>query len=572
VLAGLLQDAGYDVSVIYLKLPSKAKIDWFKNSPTNYEMVDISGEIIGFNADVSSVTQFELDLLIAKLAEISPDLICISSKSTDSAIVLKVLPKIREKFSTPMIAGGFGPTLDPDLYADLVDYVFVGEAENAIVEIATAIENGRSLKPFRNIYYKNNGVLVKNKLRAPEIENFRFQAIPAVSYYIDHNKVYDAHELENFISAHAYSTFFGRGCISTCSYCSAGYWHKIYAREGFKIQKRRNRRVEDIIEELKEAKARNCTFVLFRDEFLCAETIKLKQFFQLYEKEICLPFWAFLVPEQILSHPEILEMAVDAGFVATEIGIQSGSDRINRNIFTRFLPNRKMLDYARLLQKYNIITKYDFIIFNPAETWEDIQATFRLIQSLPKERTYLQLARLHFFPESPIINILKNYVDLRPNFDHFYCQALLYLLSFVLPVDEFEHIIEDESLTSSWRKLKQTYKSYAAEKKIEFMVGTHDRPDSITTHRYQRILEKNNYKDVIVCSDSNYYKQMSHIFKDVKVTEIKFDNCNALEISEEKFIGKFKNNFPIFICGKNKKKMKTVIQENFPAFSGMIFV
>jgi radical SAM superfamily enzyme YgiQ (UPF0313 family) len=379
------------------------------------------------------------------------------------------------------------------MYADLVDYVFIGEAENAIVEIVEAIEEGQSLKPFRNIYYKKNGKLYKNSLRAPEIKNYRFQSIPAVSYYIDHNKVYNAAALENVISTHTYSTFFGRGCISTCSYCSAGHWHKIYAREGFIIKKRRNRHVEDIIEELKAAKSTNCTFVLFRDEFLCAKNEVLKRFFRLYEKEICLPFYAFLVPEQILSHPEILKMAVDAGFVATEIGFQSGSDRINKTIFTRFLANRKMLEYARLLQKSNIIIKYDFIIFNPAESCKDIRATFQLIQSLPKERAHLQLARLHFFPESPILDILKNYREHRRSFDHYYCQALLYLLCFVLPVKEFDSIIEDEYSVSSWKNLKRIYKSYVKENKIEFMVGTHDRPDSITTHRYKRILEKNNY-------------------------------------------------------------------------------
>ena len=149
------------------------------------------------------------------------------------------------------------------------------------------------------------------------------------------------------MNTHTYSTSVGRGCIGSCSYCSAGQWFKIYSNEGYKIEKRRNRSVQNVIDELFRIKDDGYTFVFFRDEFLFATIDYLKKFFKLYEEKINLPFWAQFVPNQMLNHTELIEMAVDAGFVATEIGFQSGSDRINREIYNRFIPNREIVEYAK---------------------------------------------------------------------------------------------------------------------------------------------------------------------------------------------------------------------------------
>ena len=574
VLSSILQEAGYDVSVIFFKLPAREPISWFKDNPSNMEEINPYGDIIGTNVDVNKWSVDEVNLLVNKINKLSPDLLCISSRSTDKELVIDVLPQIRESCNVTTIAGGFGPTFDPKFYLDFVDYAFIGEAENAILEIASAIEKKVPLSGIDNICYKDNGNIVYNKLRTPDIDLFRYQKIPEETFYIEGNSIFKRNEDNQYIKKHSYSTFIGRGCISTCSYCSAGQWRKIYKKEGINIKKRRNRKVEDIIDELILAKRDGYTFVLFRDEFLCGNINFLKQFFKLYEREVQLPFWAYLIPAQILDHPELLKMAVDAGFVDTEIGFQSGSDRVNREFFTRKIPNKISLDYARLLAEYKVNKKYDFILFNPSETAEDINKTFKLIQNLPKERSYLYFGRLFYFPESPVVEIIKNNQYKQSNFDYYYCIALLYLLCFVMPKSEFEKILVNNELVNSWSKLRSIYKSYLKGHGFEFSVGTHDTPESITTHRYQRIIEKQKYDRIIVWRDESYYKKMSHIFNNISISYIIEDNPSKKNASvfSPSILDTIEDKIPIFICSSRKWEINNRIKRFFPDYKGAVYV
>jgi len=577
ILSSILQKAGYDVSNIFFKLPKSATIEWFKDNPNNMEEINRYGDIIGYNVDVNKWTETEVSLLINQINELSPDILCISSRSTHNELVADILPEIKKRCKTTMIAGGMGPTLEPERYLDLVDYVYLGEAENSIIEIILALEKGKSLINENNICYKKNGQIIKNKLRIPDINLLGFQEIPEKCFYIDNNKIYNFENRSEILKTHSYSTFFGRGCISSCSYCSAGQWRSIYKKENINIKKRRNRSIEDIIEELKRAKQENYSFIHFRDEFLCADTKTLNHFFTLYKKEICLPFWAYLVPAQMLENPETLKIAVNAGFVDTEIGFQSGSDRINRAIFSRRISNKTTMEYAKLLSKYNINMKYDFIVFNPAETKDDISITIKLIQSLPKKRSYLSLCRLFYFPVSPIVNILKDYEHIQHSASYYYSISLIYLLSFLLPENELNKILKDEKMVSSHSFLKEKYKSFLKDNKVDFMIGTHNIPDSITTHRYKRILDNKKYKEVIVWANGNYFNELSDIFSNTNIIHLINDDREEIgtmntNFSSPDILNNVQKPIPIFICSKDKQKVLNIISKDYPDYKGRVYV
>jgi len=575
LLSSILHEAGYDISIIYYKLPSKAGIDWFKDDPINVEHIDMNGDIIGHNADINRWSVIETNLLIDTINNFSPDVLCVSARSTDEQLVKEVLPTIRSKSNVLMLAGGYGPTLDPELYYDLVDYVYIGEAENAILEIIDCICKKKSIDNINNISFKKDGIILRNKLREPTVENFNPKKIPDEKIiFIENERIYHKNKHHEIVKTHTYSTFFGRGCISSCSYCSAGQWDKIYKRDGHKIKKRRNRPIDEILNELIALKETDCTFVHFRDEFLCATKNQLKTFFKLYEKNVQLPFWAYLVPDQILSQPELLKMAVDAGFVDTEIGFQTGSDNLNRKVYNRYISNSRSVKYANMLSSFNVNMKYDFILFNPAEKFEDIKKTIDLIQSLPKKRSYLQLSRLHYFPCSPIVEKIKD-ISIPSNFIEFnYCIALLYLLSFVLPKDEMGVILDKFPQNISKNRLLNKYKSYIVEHNLNFPVGTHDIPDSITTHRYKRIIEKNSYKEIAIWLDNDYFQKMKSAFNSVNKIHYISDN-NSIETKGEKILklsSLEKQSVPIFICSKRKQQIKKYIVENFPYLKERLYV
>lgn len=576
VLSRILTEEGHDVSTIFFKLPCQKPIKWFRKKPGCMETLTPYGDIMGSNSDVNRATDKEIDILIKLIGDLNPDIVCLSTRSPDRDTVLQIMPALRKTFKGLILAGGYGPTFDPETYAEVVDYVFRGEAENRIKELMEKIEKGESIENFDNIAYKRNGKLVINRLCAPDELPLREQTITEQSFYIENERIYKYEERNDLIRyPNAYSIFFGRGCISTCSYCNAGNWKNLYKKEGHIIGMRRNRHIEDVIHELKEIKNTGITFVNFRDEFLTAPLPELKRFFSLYEKEVNLPFWAYLVPQQAINHPELLEMAVDAGFVDTVVGFQSGSDYINRTYFTRKFLNKTHLEYARLLSKYNINIKYDFIVFNPAETDQHVKETFELIQELPKERSYLNCSRLLYLPGTPASQLFAEFEKIPLDFERYYSRALLYLICYVLPKEEFEKVLRDEKLTGSWQNLRLFYKEHLARNNITFPIGTHEIPGSITTHRYERILKKYKYTEVIVWGAGDYYREMAHIFKGTNITYHVDDEQypqTDLRVSSPEILKNVKDSPPLFVCSPKKLEIKTRIRKDFPRFSGKVFV
>lgn len=574
VLNSKLISRGHDVTNVYFKLPLKKVINSFSTEKVNYmEALDAYGNIVGGNDMINQWTDREVDILIDLLQELSCDIIGFSSRSTDNDLARKVFPRIRKNMDSILLAGGVGPSLNPEKYTDLVDWVFVGEAEEVIVDLIDRLIKEQDISDFPGIHYQADSGIKKNHLAKPVDTLFKKQILNEKSYYIENEKLYDHDTREEVISTHTYSTFYGKGCINKCSYCSIGNWNAIYTNAGYKVRPRRNRRVEDIIEELKDIDTSNITFIHFRDEYLTAKSTDLIKFFTLYEKEIGIPFWAYLVPQQVLEHPKILEKAVDAGFVDTEVGFQSGSNHINKTVFNRHVPHKNTLAYTWLLDKYKINRKYDFIIGNPLEKEEHIKETFDLIQALPKDRAYLFLPKLFYFPNTPLSSMLEEYSFCsEADNEKYYKIGLLYLICFVLEKDEFQKVLTDDKLNSSSRHLFDFYQNYINKNGISFPIGTHEVPGSITTHRYERIIKNNNYNSIIIWKEDQYYGQMKHIFDSLDNIEVINDGLTDSGAGNHERILSDKNSSPLFVCSKEKQKIKHHIATRYPDFQGRVYV
>lgn len=575
ILSSLLIEEGHDVSVIFFKIPQKKKVDWFTEKPTAFlEAVDCNGDIYSGDAVVNRWSDKEVQLLCDLIEEQNPDIIGFNSRTQDNELASEVFPKIRERTKAVTIAGGFGPSLNPEIYAKLVDYVYIGEAEATICDLISKISKGESVENFSNLYFIKDGKTIQNPLSPPDESKYVRQHITEDTFYVERNRIYKYNERQEIISTNAYSIFLGKGCISTCSYCAIGNWRAIYKNEGYRIKPRRNRRFEHVIKELTEIKDKGISFIHFRDEFMTAEASQMKKFFEIYEQEINLPFWANIVPKQMINNPDLLKQLVDAGFVDTEIGCQSGSDEINRTIFTRNIPHKDTLRYAQMLSDYEVNIQYDFIIFNPAEKQKHIDETIELIQKLPKKRAKLLLPRLYYYPLVPLneIFIKLNLKDVPIDIEHYYCLALKYLICFVMPKPEFDEFLVKEGAKLSAPELKAFYQKYLKDHNISFVTGTHDFPESITNPRYKRILQRHNHKDIIVWGDEDYYGRMTSVFADAdEVSHVDDLLVKDGSISEE-IMGKVANNRPIFVCSSRKGEIKQKIKTLFPEYSGRIYV
>jgi radical SAM superfamily enzyme YgiQ (UPF0313 family) len=194
-----------------------------------------------------------------------------------------------------------------------------------------------------------------------------------------------------------YCIMTSRGCPYSCSYCYNNYRRKIYQNKGKYV---RFRSPENIIKELKWAKERfpDIRLIKFWDDLFLA-CPKLTEFIELYEKEIGIKFDCMSTPVYITE--EKILMLKKAGMQSIHIGIQSGSENVNKNVYCRHVPNNLLLEKARLLNRLGIDARYDIIFNNPYETREELMECIDFLSQMPKPFK-LQGFSLVFFPGTEI--------------------------------------------------------------------------------------------------------------------------------------------------------------------------
>jgi radical SAM superfamily enzyme YgiQ (UPF0313 family) len=172
----------------------------------------------------------------------------------------------------------------------------------------------------------------------------------------------------------------------------------LYGHEWSRI---RFRKVDHVMAELRAVKAAfpNIERINFYDETFRPSVGWAEDFFGRYRKEIGLPSYCEVYPG---SCPEEMVKIMKGGLLAgVWIGIQSGSARVRNEVFRRHYTNDLVIKQALIFNKYGVSVRYDFILDNPFESFEESLESIHLMMELP-EPFSLSLFSLKFFPNTDI--------------------------------------------------------------------------------------------------------------------------------------------------------------------------
>ncbi len=279
-----------------------------------------------------------------------------------------------------IIFGGVQPTINPKGCLKYCDYVVRGEGEETILEI---YNNIKEIKHIKNVSYLENEKLINNPIRKLETDLDKY---PFPEY--DKN--------ESVIN---YMIMTSRGCPFSCTYCYNSYRRKMYKDKGPFVRKRS---IDDIIAEFKYAKNKFANIKLiqiFDDNFITRSQEELRLFSLKYKKEIDIPFYCLGNPD--LVNEQKIKILREAGLTQIQIGIQTGSEQINYNVYNRKIPNKTIKRCADICQKNSISVSYDIIFNKPYETIKDVKETLDLVINLPKPFK-LNGHNLLFYPDSEL--------------------------------------------------------------------------------------------------------------------------------------------------------------------------
>jgi len=322
--------------------------------------------------------------------------------------------KIKEEFPIPIIWGGAHPSIAPVECLQYANMVCIGEGEEALLELCNKMDEKADYLSIQNIWFKKNRKIIRNELRnlIENLDKYPFSDYEFKTHYIITKKGYE--KFDEKLLDHGYIIMTSRGCPFSCSYCYNNYRRKMYAHKGKYL---RQRSINNVLDELKLAKEnlKSINFIsIFDDNFFMRNINDFKKFSELYINKINIPFFCIANPSYI--NEEKIKLLKKCGLINIQIGVQTGSENVNKNIYNRPISNDVLLNLAKILYKYDIKVVYDIIFNNPYETKDNLIETIELLLKLPKPFK-LHGFNLIFYPGSGITEkaIKDNYILVNSN-------------------------------------------------------------------------------------------------------------------------------------------------------------
>jgi radical SAM superfamily enzyme YgiQ (UPF0313 family) len=290
----------------------------------------------------------------------APGLIGLSLTTRQWLRARGIMAAVRERLYVPVIAGGLHPTFAAAqvLEAPGFDYVCLGEGEGALVDVADRIAAGHRIVAgeLENIQVAGGP---RPKLRPPldPLDDLPFMARDMLN---------EQHGIRYMVTQ--------RGCPFPCTYCAARMYNEMYTDYG------RRRSHHDVLDEIDELHEGGATYLMFLDDTFTINHKWVREFCKKHSGRTQMPFGLHARVETITQR--MLGELAAAGCKHITFGVESGSERVRREVMHRQVSNQRLIDAFQWSRKEGIITTANYMLGLPGETREDLEMTLALHHEL----------------------------------------------------------------------------------------------------------------------------------------------------------------------------------------------
>lgn len=376
-ISSYLKDLGHESHVILFKSMAEARDD------------HPEGPEGGYYLSPAYVTPGDLDALFGLLKEIDPIFVGMSYTSSFPGLARVISERVKKELGVPVVVGGIDATLSPELNIEFADVVCVGEGEISCAELIEGLEEGKLRTDIQSFWIKDaDGTVHKNPVR-PLIQDL--DNVPwcdwawGNKYYISQDQVfYDEWPPMTCLRKHL-CIITARGCPYQCTYCCHNALRKIFPRGEGKYLRRRS--VEDVVNEILFLRQvfPEANYVEFQDDLFTIFKPWIKDFVPVYKEKVDLPFYCNMYATNY--DDEMLALLKHAGVEHMVMGVQTGSERVLKDVYKRRMTQEQILKAAHAVSNANIHMVIDLIYHNPMETEEDHRETFKMLMKMPKDFT-----------------------------------------------------------------------------------------------------------------------------------------------------------------------------------------
>lgn len=330
------------------------------------------------------------DSILKFIREQDIQLIGISFMSSEFSRATQFSKKLKETFNyITLVFGGIHATIAPEECLTLGDFAIRGEGEHTLLKLVHSIENKKSYEQIPGLCYKSEDFVQINPapVLIQNIDTFPFpNHIPQKMFIVHKNKlcvitkkIFDSYSRYNGKFPNIITT---RGCPYSCSYCCNSAYQELY---GSCYNRVRRRSVESVIAECLEItlQYKGCLSLNIQDDcFLTHDKKWIDDFSVQYKLKINLPLIIRTTPKHITE--EKLVALREAKLAIVIIGLQSGSDRVNKDIYKRNITSNEFITATNMVKKVGLCGYYDIILDNPFESEEDVLNTLEIILQIQK--------------------------------------------------------------------------------------------------------------------------------------------------------------------------------------------
>ncbi len=292
---------------------------------------------------------------VSRILGTNPALILMSVMSNHYKYANQLCKNLKEHSGSKIqvwIGGSHINAVPHDFYESNFDAACYGEGEVVLPEAITHYERG--------IQYDNSAWLSKDRnqtLHPAVIEDLDSLPLPRL----------DIFDLDDVLTYP--SVMFSRGCPYGCTYCLSRHGG-VGGHVRWKSVDRAIRETKDLVNYAKPKE------VYFDDDTFLKNPKWVSAFLFRYKQEVGLPFYCNSRPEAV--NARICELLVDSGCVALGIGIESGSEKIRKNVLNRNISDEEIINSFHLAKSKGLSTWSFNMIGIPGEQVDDLRATIRL--------------------------------------------------------------------------------------------------------------------------------------------------------------------------------------------------
>lgn len=327
---------------------------------------------------------------VSEIVAAEPEVVGLSLTTRQWWRARRLVALLRRRLDVPVIAGGLHPTFSPEevLAHPGFDAVCLGEGEEALAEWVEVLAAGRSPTPgeIDNLWIRGGE---RPRLRPPyaELDELPFLARDLLD------------EPEGV--AHLNTQ---RGCPFPCTYCAARTYHDLYRRHaggGGGYGRRRSQ--ASVLHEVAELEESGVGYLIFLDDTFTLDRRWVLELCRQYGDRSGLPFSINARVETVDA--EMLDALAAAGCRHVVYGVESGSERLRREVLRRPVADRRFVDAFEATRRAGMLVTANYMMGLPGERRDELAMTLALHDRLePDDFGYFVF---YPYPGTPLYHLCR---------------------------------------------------------------------------------------------------------------------------------------------------------------------